>query len=278
MLIKLTVNASRVNMAAEDLLKYNGNPLVAPKGLIHTGLVNNLANLISSYRATELDHSKIRLANLGNPPGAFMSAPAQNPTMYLTTDGAFVFNKHHQNVAVRTLVEHMEEIKNAYPEGADIRIVSMSDVGNTYINMGGGEVVSFEEVRGTPVTIKRDEAGKWVGFNRITGEWVEVQLHLNVEGQFRVETVDLVHLTLTTVGGTEVILQLDSEGWIHGAESYEEDIQEHSQISEFTLLDTNPIFKFLIPEGWEPAPAQTAPNGNKNVVGPLIGGPLGTSW
>ena len=278
MLINLTVNASRVNMTAEDLLHYNGNPLVAPKGFIHTGIVNNLGNLLSAYHATEANASKIRLGALGNPPGAFMGFQAQNPTMYLTTDGAFVFSKHHQNVAVRTLGEHMEEIKRAYPEGADVRIVSKNDVGNTYINMGGGEVVTFEEVRGQPVTIKCDEAGKWVGFNRITAEWDEVQLHLNVDGQFRVETIDLVHLTVTSVDGTEVTLQLNSEGWILGAEYYDEEAEERLQTREVTLLDTNPIFKFLIPEGWEPAPAQTAPSGNTAVFDPIKGGPLGCTW
>lgn len=277
MLINLTVNASRVNMTAEDLLHYNGNPLVAPKGLIHTGIVNNLGNLISAYHATEANASKIRLGSLGNPPGAFMGFQSQNPTMYLTTGGTFVFSKHHQHVAVRTLGEHMEEIKKAYPEGADVRIVSKNDVGNTYINMSGGEVVTFEEKVGEAVPFKCDEADKWVVFNRLSGEWVEPVLHMAVDNHFRVETIDMVHVSVTGIDGADLHLTLDSGGFIHDVELMDED--GRANITAFELSDDNAIFKFLIPHGWEATtPVKAETDGNKNVAGPLMGGPLGASW
>lgn len=272
MITFLTVNASRSNVSQVDLVNYTGNPLVAPVGLVRTENVFNPSDL------TVAGANPNRIRAVGglnmNPFGTLNHAPV----MWLTTDGSFVFSKHHPRVAPLPLHEHLENLKTSYPEGAEIKVVSMMEVGNTYINMNNSDVVTFEEVRGRPVTIKCDDAGKWVGFNRITAEWDEVQLCLNVDGQFRVDTIDLVHLTVTSTDGTEVTLALNSEGWIMVAEYYDDEAEERLQTRELTLLDTNPIFNFLIPEGWEPAPAQTKEAGNKNVVSPLMGGPLGTQW
>lgn len=267
----LTVNASRFVVTNEDLVNYTGNPLVAPLGRVRTGYTPDLSTLT--------------MAGMGNP--AAMLRPRgginmmglngglnQAPIMWLTTDGAFVFNKGHDHVAVLPLSAHLDVIKAAYPQGTDIKIVSMTDAGNTYINMYGGDVVTFEEVPQQPVHFKRDESGRWVGWNRIDAEWDEVHLHLCVDGQFRIEPIDLVHLTLTDHNGEEIYIHLDSQGLIHEVEGCHRDTHERVQLSEFELSDDNPVFKYLIPEDWEAtAPVKTKPLKNLVDLGALHSGP-----
>lgn len=271
MLNFLTVNATRSNISQVDLVNYTGNPLIAPLGLLRTGHVFNPSDLTMAA----INPNRIRAAggfNM-NPFGALNPAPV----MWLTADGTFVFSKHHRSVGLLPLHKHLENLKVSYPEGAEIKVVSMMEVGNTYINMNNSDVVTFEEKVGEAVPFKRDEAGKWVVFNRLSGEWVEPVLHMAVDNHFRVETIDMVHVSVIAIDGADLHLTLDAEGFIHDVELMDED--GRANISAFELSDDNTIFKFLIPHGWETTtPVKAETDGNKNIISSPIGGPLGASW
>lgn len=257
MLINLTVHATRFDITNVDLVGYNGNPLTTPRGFLRSGGVNNLSTLIRSQMPLNPAIMNIQRANTGA--GANMFQTSANPVMWLTTDGSFVFGKDHPRTAIRTLAEHVEAIQGSYPDGVEIKVKPASQVGNAYLALGENEEVTFEEVSGEPVMFKRDEAGKWVGFDRNTAEWEEVVLHINVDGQFRIETADLIHVTVTDHNGEEVVLHMDSEGWIHEVEGFDRDNEERVQLSSFELSDDNPIFQYLAPHNWERKAPVTAP-------------------
>lgn len=264
MLIHLTVNATRSNIQLEDLVDYTGNPLVAPMGFVHTGYIPSLSDMTMAA-----GQPWAVMPRLGVNPE--MSAlgyghPRSSTIMWLTTDGNFVFSKHHPNVAVLPLKAHLDVIKASYLEGAEIRISSMVLSGSVHTNMFGGDVVSFEEVRDQPVRFKRDESGKWLGWNRVTAEWVEVQLHVSIEGHFRIETEALIHATVINRDGAEIFLRLDSEGFIHDVEGTEHESGDRILLSSFELLDSNHIFKYLFPAGWDVS-TPVYKTGSSNVTG-----------
>ncbi|MNG47026.1 hypothetical protein D3C79_48930 [compost metagenome] len=274
MIVNLTVHATRFNITNVDLVEYNGNPLTVPRGFLRSGGVNNLATLISSQTKA---HPGIRsLTPMG---GSNLFQTANNPVMWLTNDGSFVLSKDHPRAAVRTLAEHLDSLKESYPAGFELKVKSADQVGSNYLALGENEVVTFAELHGEPVMFKRDEAGKWVGFNRATAEWEEVVLHLGVDGQFRIETADLIHVTVTDHNGEEVVLHMDSEGWIHEVEGFDRDNEERVQLSSFELSDDNPIFQYLAPHNWERKAPVTAPKefGVKGGLSVVTGQP-GITW
>lgn len=235
----ILVNAVRFsNFNQEDLFHYNGNPFTAPLGVLRTG-----------YAPNAFANAQEEMSSVGRVviPGAYMSMmPA--PSMYLAEDGKFVMFSAHAEVALDTLPNLLEAMRKNSSSNVNL---SFSSTGDVTMSMGMPQhVVTFEPQPGKAVHFKLDEEkGKWVALNRLTNEWVEPNLKVGVDGQFRIESIDLVHLTVMN-DGVELHITLDSEGYIQAVTVYEND--EHLEYSAFTLADNNGIFKYLIPDGWEP--------------------------
>lgn len=257
----ILVNAVRFNpFNQEDLFHYNGNPFTAPLGVLRTGYSGNISN----EDQTVMTNAQ---SALGRFPGAYMSMmPA--PSMYLAADGKFVMFSAHAEVALDTLPNLLEAMRKNSSSNVNLAFSSTADVP---VGMGGPQhVVTFEPQPGGAVHFKLDkEKDKWVALNRLTNEWVEPNLKVGVDGQFRIESIDLVRLTVMN-DGVELHITLDSEGYIQAVTVYEND--EHLEYSAFTLADNNGIFKYLIPDGWEPAvETRGSRPTNRNNIRPIGG-------
>lgn len=259
----ILVNAMRFSgFDQEDLFHYNGNPFTAPLGVLRTGYSGNLSN----EDQTVMTNSR---SALGRFPGAYMSMmPA--PSMYLAEDGKFVMFSAHAEVALDTLPNLLEALRKN--SSSNVNLAFSSAEGGPVGMCGPQHVVTFEPQPGKAVLFKLDEENdKWVALNRLTNEWVKPNLKVGVDGQFRIESSDLVHLTVMN-DGVELHVTLDSEGYIQAVTTYEND--EHLEYSAFTLADTNGIFKYLIPDGWEPVvETRGSRPTNSNTIRP-IGGPI----
>lgn len=227
--ICISINATRFG-GIEDLVDYQGNPLIAPVGHFYIPnpmMVNNL-------------NEQGPLFQYQNVMGGYMGNNAS--PMYMNKDGAFIFDPANPNVAHGTLDQLSEVVRKNYPENAIIRFISGGGTSRMSVaHQGYSEIrdLAFTESIGLQVRFKKAN-GTWFVHNRTDNAWYRP----TVDTTGRDFAPLFTQAVVADVVGNQIQITFDDHGQMIGAEFLEDD---DGTLDGFAVTDSNKIFELVYP-------------------------------